>query len=549
MADAVITTDELGQVKYINPVAERLTGWQAAEAKGRPLAEIFPIVDQSTRQPVTNPVDLILQEKSLSELVKDVLLIARDGTEYAIEDSAAPIKNGQGKIIGAVIVFRNVTQSRQIAQKLSWQATHDPLTGLYNRRKFEEKVSAVIKDSQNNKSRHALCYLDLDRFKIVNDTCGHAAGDELLQQVTQLLKKRIRASDVFARLGGDEFGLLLHQCPIEIAPKIADQLRQLIQDFRFTWEDKVFRIGVSIGVVALESTTDNLVDLLSTADAACYAAKEKGRNCVYVYHQQDTVVSQQRGERQWIEKLNRALEENRFCLYAQKIISLEENCDRHHYEILLRLIDESGKLIAPGVFLPAAERYDLMPAIDRWVVTTFLAGYEVYCRSRKEQKLEPPTNLYTINLSGASINNQEFGTFLQEQFERYAIPPETICFEITETVAISNLDNAITLIKQLRELGCSIALDDFGSGMSSFAYLKNLPVDYLKIDGSFIKNIVKDSVDYATVECFNHISQIMNIQTIAEFVEDNAILQSLQQIGVNYAQGYGIERPQPLIFG
>ncbi len=444
IGDAVITTDALGQVKYVNPIAEQLTGWRTEEAQQKPLAEIFQIINQSNREPINNPVDLVLKENRIGELAQDTVLIARNGTEYAIEDSAAPIQDRQGKLIGAVIVFRNVTQSRKIAQELSWQATHDPLTGLYNRRKFEEQLALVIEESQNHKSNHTLCYLDLDRFKIVNDTYGHAAGDELLQQVTKLLKKRIRASDIFARLGGDEFALLLHQCPLEIAPKIAEQLRQLIQDFPFTWEDKVFRIGASIGLVAINSTTDNLSDLLSTADAACYAAKEKGRNCVHVYHQQDTIVAQQRGERRWIEKLNRALEENRFCLYAQKIVSIEEDCDSHHYEILLRLIDESGKLIAPGAFLPAAERYDLMPAIDRWVVTNFLAGYEVYCRWRKEQKLQPPTNLYTINLSGASINNHEFGNFLQDQFECYSIPSETICFEITETVAISNLDNAVS---------------------------------------------------------------------------------------------------------
>ena len=555
IGDAVITTDASGKVQYVNPVAERLTGWSTAEATGRPSVEILQTIDRFTRKPIANPVDLVLQENQIYEFDSDTLLISRDGTEYAVENSAAPIHDSQGQLIGVVIVFHDVTQSRNLAQELSWQATHDSLTGLYNRRKFEEEVNLAITDSQKNDTCHALCYLDLDRFKIVNDTCGHVAGDELLKQITKLLKQRIRGSDIFARLGGDEFGLLLNQCSTEIAHKIANQLRQLVQNFCFTWEDKIFRIGVSIGLVTIDSTTANLTNVLSTADAACYAAKEEGRNCVHLYHEKDTVVAQQRGERQWIEKLNRALEENLFCLYAQKIISIEENRTQNHYEILLRLIDEPDrksekppKIIAPGAFLPAAERYDLMPAIDRWVVTTFLASYELYCQLRREQNKKPSTNLYTINLSGASINNREFGTFLQKQFACYAIPPETICFEITETVAISNLDNAITLIKQLKKLGCSIALDDFGSGMSSLTYLKNLPVDYLKIDGSFVKNIARDRIDYATVECFNHISQIMNIKTIAEFVEDDIILRNLKQIGVNYAQGYGIERPQPLSF-
>ena len=646
IGDAVITTDALGKVQYLNPAAERMTGWSTTEAKGKPAGEIFQAIDRFTREPVANPVDLVLEENRIYELDNDTLLIARDGSEYAVENSVAPIHDNQNELIGVVIVFHDVTQSRNLARELSWQATHDPLTGLYNRRKFEEEIDLAIKDAHSNKTCHAFCYLDLDRFKIVNDTCGHVAGDELLKQVTKLLKQRVRDSDVFARLGGDEFGLLLNQCSTEIAQKIANQLRQLVQDFCFTWEDKIFKIGVSIGLVTIDANTVNLSNVLSTADAACYAAKEKGRNYVHLYHEQDIVVAQQRGERQWIEKLNRALEENlclgalpiaddgelailrkpqnacpqpsagvdrgtgrvsdlksethaarahsatstnnryllaaqtsnkeksngcdsnsirvpespvpipahRFCLYAQKIVSIADKPTQNHYEILLRLVDEpidksdSPKIIAPGAFLPAAERYDLMPAIDRWVVTNFLARYEAYCQSGREQNLKPSTNLYTINLSGASINNREFGAFLQEQFACYTIPPETICFEITETVAISNLDNAVNLIEQLKKLGCSIALDDFGSGMSSLTYLKNLPVDYLKIDGSFVKNIASDRIDYATVQCFNHISQIMNIKTIAEFVEDDVILENLKQIGVNYAQGYGIERPQPLKF-
>ena len=548
IGDAVITTDALGRVRYVNPVAERLTGWGTAQAKGKPLVEIFQIVNHFTREPVTNPVDIALQENRICELAADTLLIAKDSTEYAIEDSAAPIHDLQGNIIGAVVVFHDVTQARSLARELSWQATHDSLTGLYNRRKFEQKIDLAIKDAQDNKTHHALCYLDLDRFKVVNDTCGHTAGDELLKQVIALLQQRIRDTDVFARLGGDEFGLFLSQCPIDVAQDIANQLRQLVHDLRFVWSDKVFRIGVSIGLVAVDSTTIDLDSLLNAADAACYVAKEKGRNCIHLYHEKDIIIAQQRGERRWISKINRALEENQFCLYAQKIISIEENDNRDLCEILLRLIDDSGEIILPGTFLPAAERYDLMPAIDCWVVSTFLARYEAYCQHREKQQLQPPNKMYTINLSGASLNSQDFAVFLQEQFDRYSIPPETICFEITETIAISNLNNALVLIEQLKYLGCSIALDDFGSGMCSFTYLKNLPVDYLKIDGSFIKNISDDRIDYATVECFNHISQIMNVKTIAEFVENDSILERLKQIGIDYAQGYGIERPQPLRF-
>ena len=372
--------------------------------------------------------------------------------------------------------------------------------------------------------------------------------------------------------------MLLHKCSIEQAIETANELVQIVRDFRFIWQDKVFRIGVSIGVVGIDSETEDLTSLLNAADASCYAAKEEGGNMVHLYRHEDLTLVRQQTQRQWVEKINQALEEDRcldarqmrlkpffapalkdtashiggarshrFCLYAQKIIAVNEHKEIH-YEVLLRLIDELGTLITPGSFLPAAERYGLMPAIDRWVVGTFLAGYEVFWRSHSQEKSKPFSNLYTINLSGASINNREFGSFLQEQFDRYDIPPETICFEITETVAITNIEQAVTFINQLKQLGCSIALDDFGSGMSSFNYLKHLPIDYLKIDGSFVQNIVSDKVDYATVECFNHISQIMNIKTIAEFVENKAILDNLKQIGVDYAQGYGIEMPQPLIW-
>lgn len=586
IGDGVITTNVSGKIEYINPVAEHLTGWTAEAARGECLNEVFQTIKESTRKPRANLVKQVVRKNGVCRLAARNLLVACNGNEYAIEGLASPIKDRQGKLRGIVIVFRNVTKARKMARKLSWQATHDPLTKLFNRRKFEEEVALTIKDSQTNQSHHVLCYLDLDRFKIINDNCGHPAGDELLRQVTRLLQKRIRSSDIFARVGGDEFGLLFRKCSVGMAQTIVNQLRQLIEDFRFVWQDKAFRIGVSVGLVAIKSTTEGLASLLIEADAACYAAKEKGGNHVHVYHEQDVVVAQQRSERQWVERLNQALEENRFCLYAQKIVSVdnfaednEDNnedqvslqsdrsssqdslaaksslpgkqnqaADQCHYEVLLRLIDESGQLVAPGAFLPAAERYGLMPAIDRWVITTFLAGYEIYCQTRREKKLKPFSNLYTINISGASINNSEFSNFLHRQFARYSIPATTICFEITETVAIANLDDAVTLIKQLKNLGCSIALDDFGSGMSSLAYLKNLPVDYLKIDGSFVTNIANDQIDYATVECFNHISQIMDIKTIAEFVENKVILQNLQKIGIDYAQGYGIERPRPLVW-
>ena len=311
IGEAVITTDALGKVKYLNPVAEDLTGWKTEEAKGKSITEFFKIVNAFSRQPVVNPIDLVLKNDLAFELSADTILIARDGTEYCIEDSAAPIRDRQGKTLGAVIIFRDVSYSNTLSKELLWAANHDPLTKIYNRRKFNELVDDAIREVQGNDIHHTLCYLDLDRFKIVNDTCGHTAGDELLVQITQLLKQRIRDTDVFARLGGDEFGLLLHQCPLEIAQKIADQLRQLVHEFRFTWSDKMFKVGVSIGLVAVDSHTNNLAELLKKADAACYVAKEKGRDNVYLYREHDREIVRQRGATQWAEKLNRALSENR----------------------------------------------------------------------------------------------------------------------------------------------------------------------------------------------------------------------------------------------
>ena len=552
IGDGVITTNADSQIQYLNPVAEHLTGWSAIEARGKPLPEVFQLIDRSTKEAIANPIDRVSRSHKVCKLTARNSLIARNGTRYEIEGLASPIMNHREKLVGTALVFRDVTKARKMSRKLSWQANHDPLTKLYNRRKFEEYAAQAINDSHLYQSRHSLCYLDLDRFKVVNDTCGHAAGDKLLRQVTKLLQTRIRNADIFARLGGDEFGIIFYQCPVEIAYDCADELRQSIEDFRFIWQDKIFRIGVSIGLVEIQPTTGQLSNLLNSADAACYVAKKQGGNHVHLCHDRDSIVVRQQGERQWVERINHALEDNHFRLYAQKIAPIQKNLafadssgDRLHCEILLRLSDRVGNITLPGAFLPAAERYGLMPAIDRWVISNFLAGYELYCQSFSQAE-SSALPLFTLNLSGASINNQQFGNFLCSEIEYYAIAPQTICFEITETVAITNLEQANILIAQLKELGCSIALDDFGSGMSSLNYLKNLPIDYLKIDGSFISNIAGDAIDYATVECFHHLSQIMNIKTIAEFVENQTILEKLQQIGIDYAQGYGIERPKPL---
>ncbi|MEM9508153.1 MAG: EAL domain-containing protein [Cyanobacteria bacterium P01_E01_bin.35] len=553
IGDAVITTDALGRIVNFNPMAEELTGWNFEQARGKILSEIFHIVNEYTREPVANPVEKVLAENKVVGLANHTILIASNGNEYAIEDSAAPIRDQQGQVMGAVIVFRDVTESRHLSNQLSWQASHDALTGLYNRREFERRLVEAIASAHSKEHHHALCYLDLDRFKIVNDTCGHIAGDELLKQVTSLLLQQVRSSDTLARLGGDEFGFLLNRCPLTVAIKIANNLRQWIEDFRFSWQGRIFSIGVSIGLVEITSNTENLSSLMNTADAACYIAKDNGRNCIHVYQDNDVELSKNLGERQWIVRLNQALEEDLFCLYSQQIVPIKDKSESeqskvNRCEVLLRLQDEQGQLILPGAFIPAAERYNLMPAIDRWVISHFMANYYSHCQNNNPNQIPLCNSIYAINLSGASINSQQFRLFLKEQFDRFNIDPATICFEITETTAISNLAIASGFIDELRQLGCSIALDDFGSGMSSLTYLENLSVDYLKIDGSFVKNIASNQVARATVEYFDCIAKIMKIETVAEFVEDDEILQQLKGIGVDYAQGYGIAQPQPLTF-
>ena len=543
IGDAVITTDAQGNVRFFNPIAERLTGWKALDVQGVHFSTVFLIVDQVTREPVENPIDKALLEERIVSLANNTILIAHDGTEYPIADSAAPIRDRQGQIIGAVIVFHDVTESRYLTHQLSWEANHDALTGLINRRRFEQYLVEAIASVKDSNHQHALCYLDLDQFKVVNDTVGHLAGDELLRQITALIQQGVRANDILARLGGDEFGILLTQCSLSQATQIAENLKDLVHQFRFIWNGKTFIIGVSIGVVAIDQTSQDLMELLGAADAACYAAKARGRNCVHIYRLDDGELIKQRGERQLVSKISRALETNRFCLYYQKIVSITSKLSVEHYEILIRMLDENGKLVSPNEFIPAAERYGLITEIDCWVIEKFFSNYH-----KLPEKDVLSQGLYTINLSGASLSNNQFLRFLIEQFSRYKVPPQTIGFEITETAAIANFEQARYFMSELKKIGCCFALDDFGSGLSSFAYLMNLPVDYLKIDGAFVKNISHNLISQALVEGFNRIAHAMNLETIAEFVEDETILEKLREIGVDYAQGYGIARPVPINF-
>ena len=451
-------------------------------------------------------------------------------------------KDRQSSIL---LVCEDVTEAHDLGEKVVYQASHDALTGLANRSEFDRKVNELValvhaERERAERSEHALCYLDLDQFKVVNDTCGHLAGDELLRQLGDLLRKSLRRHDFVARLGGDEFGVLMYDCSTSEALKACEKIRDMIGDFHFGWEDRSFIIGVSIGVSAINETSGSAVELLKEADAACYVAKDQGRNRVHVFRPDDEQLSVRRGEMQWVSKIKEGLEQKRFCLYGQPIVSLFENAERLHFEVLVRYQDKNGQIIPPGAFLPAAERYNLVSAMDRFVIRHLFEWIA------KKPDFLNNLAICSINLSGVSLSDETMLAFISEQFSLWAVPTDKICFEITETAAIANLSRATKFINQLRGLGCLFSLDDFGSGLSSFAYLKNLPVDFLKIDGLFVRDIVDDKVDLAMVRAINEVGHIMGKKTIAEFVENEQIFNILNELGVDYAQGYGIGKPVPL---
>jgi diguanylate cyclase (GGDEF)-like protein/PAS domain S-box-containing protein len=554
IGDGVIRANLEGAVDYLNPMAERLTGWSSIEAVGRPVGEVFSLCDEVTRRPLAGPVERCLAENRLIESPPHAVLVRADGMEYSVRDSAAPIRDRDGRLVGAVLVFKDVTQLRGKEREMIYLASHDALTGLINRREFETRLKRALRSALGERRLHAMLYLDLDEFKVVNDTCGHLAGDELLKQVTALLRSRVRRIDSLARLGGDEFGVLLEDCPLAQARQIAEELRGTVREFRFRWKDQVFEIGVSIGLVPIDATSGDLASLLSAADAACYVAKEEGRNRVHEYEADDTLVAERFGEMQWIHRIHRAFEDRLFRLYYQPIQPLGakafapgsgQGAEREREtlcEVLIRMLDDRGRVLSPAAFISAAERYHLIGAVDRWVVRTALRALAEAQRHDGSKRL-----LFAINLSGQSLSDEGFLDYVVGQLVESGVDSRRICFEITETAAISKLDGATRFIKVLKEMGCRFVLDDFGSGLSSFAYLRDLPVDFLKIDGEFIKNMVEDQVKRALVESINQIGHVIGVQTIAEWVENRATLDALKEIGVDYVQGYWIAKPQPLV--
>ncbi|MEE9596355.1 MAG: EAL domain-containing protein [Acidiferrobacterales bacterium] len=543
IGDGVITTHLDGTVEYLNPVAEQLTGWLDADTRGQPLSKVLKLIDETTRQALPDPVRLCLNEGASVRLPGHTLLIHRnEDRECSIEVTVGPIRDRDLQDVGIVLVFHDVTEMRGVARKMSYQASHDALTGLINRHEFELRLTEALESARNDDRQHAMCYLDLDQFKIVNDMCGHVAGDELLRQLAAQLQIGVRETDSLGRLGGDEFGVLLQGCPMDKAKMIAEGLRQIVRDFRFAWQERVFEVGVSIGLVPITSESGSLTEVLSAADSACYVAKGHGRDRIHVYQPDDTMLAGRHGERQWVSRIGEALEENRFVLYQQKAMPLSGKAERRAYsEILIRMLDKNSEPISTAAFLPAAHRYNLMPTIDRWVLRAFCA----FMRGAQGSS-QTDIGLYAINLSGQSLSDERFLDFVVDQLRQNSIAPENICFEISETAAIANLTRAMRFISVLKDMGCLFALDDFGSGLSSFAYLKNLQVDFLKIDGSFIKDTTNEPVDYAMVKIINQIGHVMNILTIAESVEQKSVLVKLKELGVDYAQGFEITEPTPL---
>lgn len=543
IGDGIVSVTRDGIIDYVNNVAEEMIGRSSDNLLGRHYLDELSLMDEFGRRDLANPLTTCLKESRRTGWLVNYVLAHRQGKKSDVEVSATPLRNSADAVVGAVLAIHDISATTAMAKQLAYHAAHDALTGLVNRREFEQKLEQALLQAKRTGGEHVLCYLDLDQFKLVNDTCGHVAGDELLRQLSVLLRRRLKNADVLARLGGDEFGLLLFDRPIEEALIIADGFRQVIREFRFAWEGRVFEIGVSMGVVRITAQSENVTSILSAADVACYAAKDLGRNRIHVFEVDDAELVRRRGEMHWTGDIVRALESGRFTLYFQPIIPLNGNRSDVHAEFLLRMLDDENNIIPPGSFIPAAERYNLMPAVDRWVVRHV---FKSLAPAFRDNAIDCSDGLFAINISGTSLSDDGFLDYVREQFHRYEIPPRRICFEITETAAISNLSKAMLFINALRELGCRFALDDFGSGLSSFTYLKTLPVDYLKIDGAFVRDMIDDPMDAAMVRAIQDIAHVMGVKTIAEFVEKKQVFSALTKAGVDFAQGFFCASPQPL---
>ena len=542
LAEAIIATDKDGRITFLNPAAEHLTGSAAAAALGKLLEDIVSLVDETDRRLLSDPVHQALTSGAPVNLSRRALLLSRtNGNERSIELSASPIRDSAQELIGAVVLLHDVTEMRGLARQMSYQATHDALTGLVNRREFERRLEEAIESGHRGDGQHVLCYLDLDRFKIINDSSGHLAGDSMLREVAKLLRDAVRDSDTVGRLGGDEFGTLLVGCPLDKARQIADDLTRSVGEYRFVWKDKVFNIGVSVGLVEISRESGTLEELLAAADTACYVAKKQGSGRVVVYSARDEALARHTGEIQWLQRLQAALKENRFHLYQQVIVPAHGDDGGPALEVLLRLQDEAGHELPPSEFMRAAERYRLMGLVDRWVVQATFAALG------RGAIPVPAHRSVAINVSGQTLGDAQFLEFVVECFDTSGVAPAQVCFEINESAVVANLDHARRFVGVLHGMGCQFALDDFGSGVGSFSNLKNLPLDYLKIDGSFMRNLARDTVNQAMVAAMIKLARTLNFKVIAEQVEDAASVEVARRMGVDYLQGYAIGRPQPLL--
>lgn len=537
--EGIYGIDPSGHCTFANQAACNMLGYTAEALQGR---NMFQLVHHTDPQEADQWAITRTLSEGIGKVAKGEHIWRKDGSSFIAEYSAQPIIEA-GQVQGAVIVFRDISEAHQLTEALTWQASHDPLTQLVNRQEFEKRLAETLRKTKVDNDFHALLYLDLDQFKIVNDTCGHAAGDELLKQLSEQFNQQLRSSDTLSRLGGDEFGIILHNCPIEMALDIAEKLRMSVEQYRLHWGGRQFSVGVSIGLVEIDSDSHSLQALLKSADAACYAAKDNGRNRVHLYHPDDQALNAKHGQMQWVQRIKDALDEDRFLLYFQPILGLQgEETERNHIELLVRMDNGHGKLLPPSAFLPAAERFNLMPQLDYWVVEHTLEWIITH------HDLHRSIDTYSINLSGTSFNDNTFCDRLYHLLKTFGdrLSLHKLCFEVTETAAVADFEKAAQFIQRIGTLGCRFSLDDFGSGMSSFSYLRHLPVDYLKIDGSFVRKMLEDPTDMALVKSINEIGHVMGKGTVAEFVEDQATLDALRKLGVDFAQGYAIARPRAM---
>lgn len=540
IGEGVITTDVDLNIIYMNPAAEILTGFRFQSVSNKSIHTVLRIRYSDSETISEYPVKKVFLDKENLHHEPHLTLLRSDNSEVVIKDTASPIFDRSGNVIGMVLIFHDFSNIKHMSDKLAYQASHDDLTELYNRREFENQLQDALKDACERDAEHALCYLDLDQFKIINDTCGHLAGDILLKQISHQIKSRIRRHDLIARLGGDEFGIIFYDISIKNAEILAEEIRNSVADFKYIWHDTSFDIGVSIGLVPINANASSHSEILMRADSACYIAKDNGRNCIHTYAPSDRDFIRRCDELQWYNKITDALETGQFELYCQTIQPTSPDKKKSkHYEILLRM-ENDGKLVLPSEFIPAAERYLLMPRIDRWVLDTFLSKFE----RRAIDNLGG--NMYNINLSGQSLSNEEFLDYAIQRLQRPYSTPEAITFEITETAAISNLDKALHFINTLKGLGCHFALDDFGTGVSSFQYLHDLPVDYIKIDGKFVRNIHNNQINHSIIDAITQIGHELGLEIIAEYVEDEAIREKLINCNIDYIQGYAVGKPFPL---